>query len=106
MAIRTKSKEQVSSSSNILSHVCKKQLYRVHCIQVLISFHIDFGGSSVYYHLLSGEKWFFFIEPTQTNIKLYEKWSSSRDQAITFFGDLVKECYKVHLLPGTTYFEF
>jgi hypothetical protein len=27
-------------------------------------FHIDFGGTSVWYHLVHGEKWFYFIPPT------------------------------------------
>ncbi|RCH99696.1 JmjC domain-containing histone demethylation protein 1 [Rhizopus stolonifer] len=65
-------------------------------------FHIDFGGSSVFYHILSGEKTFYFIEPTPKNLKKYQKWSSSSEQSTTFLGDLVKECYSVHLKAGNT----
>ncbi|KAJ3051871.1 JmjC domain-containing histone demethylation protein 1 [Rhizophlyctis rosea] len=65
-------------------------------------FHIDFGGSSVFYHLLSGEKVFYFIEPTKANLKKYEKWSSSPDQGATFLGDEVKECVEVRIGAGTT----
>ncbi|KAJ3292096.1 JmjC domain-containing histone demethylation protein 1 [Borealophlyctis nickersoniae] len=66
-------------------------------------FHIDFGGSSVFYHLLSGEKIFYFIEPTKTNLKKYEKWSSSPDQSHTFLGDEIKGgCIEVRLTAGNT----
>ncbi|KAF7732475.1 JmjC domain-containing histone demethylation protein 1 [Apophysomyces ossiformis] len=65
-------------------------------------FHIDFGGSSVFYHILHGSKVFYFIEPTSKNLKKYQKWSSSPDQSMIFFGDEVKECYAVHLKAGNT----
>ncbi|KAI9030664.1 hypothetical protein CLU79DRAFT_730933 [Phycomyces nitens] len=65
-------------------------------------FHIDFGGTSVFYHIISGSKVFYFIEPTPKNLKKYQKWSSSPDQSSTFLGDQVKECYAVHLKAGNT----
>ncbi|CAB1346023.1 unnamed protein product [Coregonus sp. 'balchen'] len=43
-------------------------------------FHIDFGGTSVWYHVLWGEKIFYMIKPTQANLALYEAWSSSPNQ--------------------------
>ncbi|KAI9282676.1 hypothetical protein BY458DRAFT_496958 [Sporodiniella umbellata] len=67
-------------------------------------FHIDFGGSSVFYHVLSGQKTFYLIEPTSKNLKKYQKWSSSPDQSSTFFGDLVKECFLIELNAGHTMF--
>jgi len=65
-------------------------------------FHIDFGGSSVYYHLISGEKKFYFIAPTPDNLKKYEKWTSSPDQCDVFFADLVNEVFECRLTPGET----
>ncbi|GAN07809.1 jumonji protein [Mucor ambiguus] len=65
-------------------------------------FHIDFGGSSVFYHILSGAKTFYFIEPTPKNLKKYQKWSSTSEQSTTFLGDEVKECYQVKLTAGNT----
>ncbi|ORY47061.1 hypothetical protein BCR33DRAFT_715425, partial [Rhizoclosmatium globosum] len=59
--------------------------------------HIDFGGSSVFYHLLSGEKHFYFIRPTPVNLKKYEKWSTSPDQGTTFFGDESDRSWKHHV---------
>ena len=67
-------------------------------------FHIDFGGSSVFYHLISGEKLFYFIPPTPDNLKRYERWSNSPDQSDTFFGDLAGPCLSARLLPGQTLF--
>ncbi|CAO3647473.1 unnamed protein product [Cunninghamella echinulata] len=65
-------------------------------------FHIDFGGTSVFYHIISGSKVFYFIEPTSKNLKKYQKWSSSPDQTTIFLGDQVKNCYSVHLKAGNT----
>lgn len=58
-------------------------------------FHIDFGGSSVFYHILSGEKIFYFVEPTRANLKAYEEWSSSPDQSLIFFPDMLSEGIKL-----------
>ncbi|KAI9011383.1 hypothetical protein BC832DRAFT_343750 [Gaertneriomyces semiglobifer] len=66
-------------------------------------FHIDFGGSSVFYHLLSGEKVFYFIEPTKANLKKYEKWSSSPEQGDVFLADEIKGgAVEVKLTAGNT----
>lgn len=65
-------------------------------------FHIDFGGSSVYYHILKGKKTFFFISPTAKNLKKYEEWCGSPDQNSTFLGLETKECFRVDLSEGDT----
>ncbi|KAF2012393.1 hypothetical protein BU24DRAFT_376174 [Aaosphaeria arxii CBS 175.79] len=65
-------------------------------------FHIDFGGSSVYYHIVKGRKTFFFIQPTKQNLKKYEEWCLSPKQSHEFLGQQVKECYRVDLFPGDT----
>ncbi|XP_019760459.1 histone lysine demethylase PHF8 isoform X2 [Dendroctonus ponderosae] len=65
-------------------------------------FHIDFGGTSVWYHVLRGEKVFFFVKPTAANLTLYSQWMTSTNQSETFFGDQVDQCYKFHLRQGQT----
>jgi hypothetical protein len=65
-------------------------------------FHIDFGGSSVFYHLLRGRKIFYFIRPTRENLCKYKNWSSSVDQSKRFFADEVDECVQVILEAGHT----
>ncbi|KAI5105514.1 lysine-specific demethylase 7B isoform X1, partial [Silurus meridionalis] len=67
-------------------------------------FHIDFGGTSVWYHVLWGEKVFYLIKPTPANLALYEEWSSSPNQSEMFFGEKVDKCYKCVVRPGTTLF--
>ncbi|KAK2892651.1 hypothetical protein Q8A67_012639 [Cirrhinus molitorella] len=67
-------------------------------------FHIDFGGTSVWYHVLWGEKIFYLIKPTKANLALYESWSSSHNQSEVFFGDKVDKCYKCVVKQGTTIF--
>lgn len=65
-------------------------------------FHIDFGGSSVYYHIVKGKKVFFFIPPTKQNLKKYEDWCLSPNQGHEWLGKQVKDCYRVDLYPGDT----
>lgn len=65
-------------------------------------FHIDFGGTSVFYHIIKGSKTFLFVAPTQINLKKYENWCLSSDQSKIFFGDQVKDCIKVDLKEGDT----
>ena len=65
-------------------------------------FHIDFGGSSVYYHILKGKKTFFFIPPTKQNLKKYEGWCLSESQNWTFLPEITSECYRVNLSAGDT----
>ncbi|KAF9905670.1 JmjC domain-containing histone demethylation protein 1 [Lobosporangium transversale] len=82
----------------------KVQLYCLMSVKdSFTDFHIDFAGSSVFYHILSGSKIFYFVEPTPTHLKKYAKWSSSSEQSTTFFGDEVAgKCYKVELQQGDT----
>lgn len=61
-------------------------------------FHIDFGGSSVWYHVVSGQKIFVVSPPTRQNLRVYEEWLCHPDQAKIFLPDLMKEraCPDVH----------
>ena len=65
-------------------------------------FHIDFGGTSVWYHIVKGAKVFWLIPPTDENLKLYEEWTLSGKQGDVFFGDTVARCGKVVLRTGNT----
>ena len=65
-------------------------------------FHVDFGGSSVFYHILRGNKTFLFIEPTPANLRRYEAWCGDSEQAKRFLGEEVKECIRVDLSAGDT----
>lgn len=65
-------------------------------------FHIDFGGSSVYYHILKGKKTFFFIPPKPKHLKAYEEWNDSPEQNFTFLPNITKECYRLDLKEGDT----
>ena len=67
-------------------------------------FHIDFGGTSVWYHVLSGRKRFYLVPPTVSNLVKYQGWSNSPNQADLFFGDLVPgQCFQFDLKPGETF---
>ncbi|KAF2101912.1 Clavaminate synthase-like protein, partial [Rhizodiscina lignyota] len=65
-------------------------------------FHIDFGGSSVYYHILKGKKTFFFIPPKKSYLKQYEDWNKTQSQHHVWLGNETKECYRVDLSEGDT----
>ncbi|KAG6335225.1 hypothetical protein ID866_3870 [Astraeus odoratus] len=81
----------------------KVQLY---CLMGVASawtdWHIDFAGSSVYYHILRGSKVFYFIRPTPTNLAAYERWSGTELQSNVWLGDMVDEVVKVTLHAGNT----
>ena len=65
-------------------------------------FHLDFGGTSVWYHILKGEKIFFLIPPSKTSYSRFEDWQKHGQQEKTFFPDLVEKCTIVHLKEGDT----
>jgi hypothetical protein len=52
-------------------------------------FHVDFGGTSVWYHVMEGCKRFYVIPPTCMNLHKYEKWVTSSNQDKIFFGNEV-----------------
>jgi len=66
-------------------------------------FHVDLGGTSVWYHVLKGKKIFWLIPPNQANFKAFEQWTMSGKQSDLFFGDLVAKCGRVELNPGNTF---
>ena len=65
-------------------------------------FHIDFGGSSVWYHLVKGDKIFYLIEPTEENLRAYEDWYSQKNHNEVFLADKVKKCYTFEIKAGNT----
>ena len=66
-------------------------------------FHVDLGGTSVWYHVLKGQKVFWLIPPTAQNLKAFEHWHIDGKQSHVFFGDLVEKCGRVELNPGNTF---
>ncbi|KAG9468653.1 hypothetical protein GDO78_022253 [Eleutherodactylus coqui] len=66
-------------------------------------FHVDFGGTSVWYHILRGSKVFWLIPPTDQNLEMYENWLLSGKQGDIFLGDRVAECQRVELKQGYTF---
>ncbi|KAM7418288.1 hypothetical protein PAMA_015751 [Pampus argenteus] len=66
-------------------------------------FHIDFGGTSVWYHILRGSKVFWLIPPTPQNLELYENWVRSGKQGDIFLGDRASDCQRIELKQGCTF---
>eukprot|EP01032_Pedospumella_encystans_P018380 gene18380-20926_t len=69
-------------------------------------FHIDFGGTSVWYHVLKGQKRFYLVPPTTSNLRAFERWTCSSAQSDVFFGDLLDspdQCFQFDLNPGETF---
>ncbi|XP_059190229.1 lysine (K)-specific demethylase 2Aa isoform X2 [Centropristis striata] len=66
-------------------------------------FHIDFGGTSVWYHILRGSKVFWLIPPTPPNLELYENWVLSGKQGDIFLGDRASDCQRIELKQGCTF---
>jgi F-box and leucine-rich repeat protein 10/11 len=100
-------KEAQIEGTNSLHHMMYPKVQK-YCLMSVkncyTDFHIDFGGTSVWYHILKGSKVFWLIPPTEKNIQLYEKWVLSGKQSAVFFGDTVEKCARIYLTAGNTFF--
>ncbi|XP_078523655.1 lysine-specific demethylase 2B isoform X7 [Lissotriton helveticus] len=100
-------KEQQADATNVLSEM-KYPKVKKYCLMSVkgcfTDFHIDFGGTSVWYHVFRGGKVFWLIPPTLQNLEFYEKWVLSGKQADIFLGDKVSGCQKIELKQGYTFF--
>jgi F-box/leucine-rich repeat protein 10/11 len=100
-------KEAQIEGTNSLHHMMYPKVQK-YCLMSVkncyTDFHIDFGGTSVWYHILKGSKVFWLIPPTEKNLQLYEKWVLSGKQSAVFFGDTVEKCARVYLTAGNTFF--
>jgi hypothetical protein len=67
-------------------------------------FHVDFGGSSVWYHVLKGRKTFVLAPPSAANHAAFEAWAGSARQASTFYADNAHDVMRVEVGPGDTVF--
>ena len=65
--------------------------------------HVDFAGSSVWYHIVKGKKVFMAAPDTAHNIRQFLQWSSSDDQS-DFLGDRLEKCVRLELKEGDTMF--
>ncbi|ODV58770.1 [Histone H3]-lysine-36 demethylase [Ascoidea rubescens DSM 1968] len=59
-------------------------------------FHIDFGGTSVFYNIVKGKKIFLMFPPTDENYRLYKEWSLKDDQNNIFFPDYIEEKKRIY----------
>ncbi|CAL4086162.1 unnamed protein product, partial [Meganyctiphanes norvegica] len=100
-------KEAQTESTNVLEDMMYPKVQK-YCLMSVsgcyTDFHIDFGGTSVWYHVLRGKKIFWLIPPTERNLQLYEQWVLSGKQSDIFFGDTVDKCARVELESGYTFF--
>jgi len=86
------------------------ECYDNHCRYCLMSvagcytdFHLDFGGTSVWYHVLKGEKVFLLIPPSATNYSSFQHWQMSGEQERVFLAEVVDKAQIVHLHAGDTF---
>jgi len=69
-----------------------------------IDFHVDFGGTSVWYHVLRGHKVFWLVPPTDSNLGLYEEWVREPPGKAQFFGSRAEGCCRLEVAAGSTLF--
>ncbi|XP_034047967.1 lysine-specific demethylase 2B isoform X2 [Thalassophryne amazonica] len=100
-------KESQTEATNVLS-VMKYPKVQRYCLMSVkgcyTDFHIDFGGTSVWYHVFKGQKVFWLVPPTLHNLALYEDWVLSGKQSDVFLGDRADGCQRVELQQGDTFF--
>ncbi|XP_053226178.1 lysine-specific demethylase 2B isoform X1 [Podarcis raffonei] len=100
-------KERQTDATNTISEM-KYPKVKKYCLMSVkgcfTDFHIDFGGTSVWYHVFRGGKIFWLIPPTLQNLELYEEWVLSGKQSDIFLGDRVELCQRIELKQGHTFF--
>ncbi|XP_042297619.1 lysine-specific demethylase 2B isoform X5 [Sceloporus undulatus] len=100
-------KERQTDATNAISEM-KYPKVKKYCLMSVkgcfTDFHIDFGGTSVWYHVFRGGKIFWLIPPTSQNLELYEEWVLSGKQSDIFLGDRVELCQRIELKQGHTFF--
>ncbi|KAJ2807755.1 JmjC domain-containing histone demethylation protein 1 [Coemansia guatemalensis] len=67
-------------------------------------FHVDFSATWVYYHIVWGAKVFYLVPPTASNMRKFESWSRSPEQAVSLFAENVRQCFEVRVEAGNTLF--
>ncbi|GFO37758.1 lysine-specific demethylase 2b-like [Plakobranchus ocellatus] len=99
-------KECQTESTNVIEKM-KYPKVQKYCLMSVggcyTDFHIDFGGTSVWYHILHGEKIFWLAPPSQKNIDRYVEWTLSAKQGESFLGDTLECCQRIQLLKGYTF---
>ncbi|CAL8356944.1 unnamed protein product [Merluccius merluccius] len=99
-----KERQRDSTNAIIDMHYPKVQKYCLMSVQgCFTDFHIDFGGTSVWYHILRGGKVFWLIPPTPQNLETYENWVLSGKQGDIFLGDKCHDCQRIELKQGYTF---
>lgn len=99
-------KERQRDSTNAITDMQypKVQKYCLMSVEgCFTDFHIDFGGTSVWYHIHKGGKVFWLIPPTPQNLELYENWVLSAKQGDIFLGDKASACQRIELKQGYTF---
>nr|XP_057907996.1 lysine-specific demethylase 2B isoform X1 [Doryrhamphus excisus] len=100
-------KKSQTEATNVISEMKYPKVQR-YCLMSVkgcyTDFHIDFGGTSVWYHVFKGQKVFWLVPPTLNNLALYEDWVLSGKQSDVFLGDRADGCQRVELKQGYTFF--
>uniref|UniRef100_A0AAQ5Z850 Lysine-specific demethylase 2B n=1 Tax=Amphiprion ocellaris TaxID=80972 RepID=A0AAQ5Z850_AMPOC len=100
-------KQSQTEATNVISEMKYPKVQR-YCLMSVkgcyTDFHIDFGGTSVWYHVFKGQKVFWLVPPTPHNLALYEDWVLSGKQSDIFLGDRADGCQRVELKQGYTFF--
>ncbi|XP_075912797.1 lysine-specific demethylase 2A-like [Petromyzon marinus] len=99
-------KEKQRESTNAITHM-KYPKVQKYCLMSVkgcfTDFHVDFGGTTVWYHVLRGQKVFWLVPPSARNLEVYEQWVLSGKQSEEFLGDRVDDCERVTLTQGHTF---
>ncbi|RLV91103.1 JmjC domain-containing histone demethylation protein 1 [Spathaspora sp. JA1] len=64
-------------------------------------FHIDFGGTSVYYTVCQGCKNFLMYPPTESNLDLYTSWCLEPNQNFIWFPEYTMIKNKQRITPSS-----
>ncbi|KAH7722425.1 Jmjc domain protein [Aphelenchoides avenae] len=79
----------------VLDHLMAKPNVEMFCLLSMggsfTDCHVDFGGSTVWYHVYKGKKIFYVAEPTDENLKVYEAHDAADDKTERYMDTLLSD---------------
>ena len=95
-------KVQHKNSARLLSPPRVRKYVLMSVAGSFTDFHVDFGGTSVWYHVLRGAKRMYLAPPTEKNLDAFKRWTRGSQREKTFAEYLAGKVCAVDLHEGDT----
>lgn len=87
-----------------VSRVCIDRFCSMAAAGAFSGFRLGLGGASTWLHVYSGERVFYLVEPTVSNMDTFKQCSNGGLKDVRGFVDLLDVCHRVQAGEGATIF--